>query len=510
LNAIELSLFTSRIQSICGEMGAILQYSAFSPNIRDRLDFSCAVFDASGELCAQAAHIPVHLGSMSYAMRDIVDSHVWTQGDVLILNDPYLGGTHLPDITLVAPVFHGNELLAFTVNRAHHADVGASMPGSMPLARCLDEEGILIRPALLYHNHDYVAAAVEPLYRRVHSPDHTRADLSAQVSSVQKGAALVHKYIGELGVDHFRAMLTALYLYAGRLALSGIRQIPAGTYTYKDVLDDDGWGNADITICATIQANGDQVLVDFTGTAAQTPGNINCPLSVTAAAVYYCFYCLMPPQTPACAGCFRPIRLHAPAGSLVNAVAPAAVAAGNVETSTRIVDVILGALSAAMPDRIPAASHGSMNNVAIGAATWDYYETLGGGMGAGPTHPGLHALQTHMTNTLNTPVEVLEMTYPLRVRRYQIRRRSGGLGRHSGGDGLIREYEFLADCQVTLLSERRRNSPWGLRGGTPGQPGRNLLNQQVMPGKFNTQVRCGDVLRIETAGGGGWGTSPGR
>lgn len=508
MNAIELALFTSRIQSICAEMGAILQYSAFSPNIRDRLDFSCAIFDASGELCAQAAHIPVHLGSMAYAMRDVVHRFSWQDGDVLILNDPYLGGTHLPDITLLAPVFYGNQLMGFAANRAHHADIGASTPGSMPLAQSIHEEGILIPPGILYRNHRLIEAIIAPLYRQVHRPDITRADLSAQVSSVRKGVALVGKVIHETGSSQFQSLLTGLNDYAERLALTGIRAIPAGSYTYIDVMDDDGLGNTDIPITATILVSGDQVTVDFAGTAAQVQGNINCPLSVTAAAVYYCFYCLMPARTPACAGSFRPLRLQAPTGSLVHAAAPAAVAAGNVETSTRIVDVILGALASAIPDRIPAASHGSMNNIAMGTGEWDYYETLGGGMGAGPSGPGLHAVQTHMTNTLNTPIEVLEMYYPLRIRQYGIRRHSGGAGRHSGGNGLIREYEFLADSTVTLLSERRRHAPWGLQGGTPGKPGSNTLNQRSLPGKFTINARAGDILKIETPGGGGWGPSP--
>ena len=508
MNTIELALFTSRIQSICGEMGAILRYSAFSPNIRDRLDFSCAIFDASGELCAQAAHIPVHLGSMAYAMRDIVNRFTWQDGDVLILNDPYLGGTHLPDITLLAPVFCGDQLLAFAANRAHHADVGASTPGSMPLAQSIHEEGILIPPGLLCQNHQLNDAPVAHLYRQVHNPDITRADLSAQLSSVRKGIALVWNLIQETGTSHFLALLAALNEYAQRLALTGIRAIPAGSYTYKDVMDDDGLGNTDIPIAVTIQITSDQVIVDFAGTADQVQGNINCPLSVTAAAVYYCFYCLMPAQTPACAGSFRPLHLQAPAGSLVNAAAPAAVAAGNVETSTRIVDVILGALAAAIPDRIPAASHGSMNNIAMGTSAWDYYETLAGGMGAGPVGPGMHAVQTHMTNTLNTPIEILEMYYPLRIRQYGIRRHSGGAGRHCGGNGLIREYEFLADSTVTLLSERRRHAPWGLQGGAPGKPGCNTLNQRSLPGKFTINVKTGDIMKTETPGGGGWGPSP--
>jgi N-methylhydantoinase B len=508
VNAIDLSLFVSRLQSICAEMGAILQYSACSPNIRDRLDFSCAIFDSNGELCAQAAHIPVHLGSMAYAMRDIADRFDWQDGDMLILNDPYLGGTHLPDITLLAPVFFDGQLQAFTANRAHHADVGAMSPGSMPLSRSLDEEGVLITPRLLYKNHHFIDTAVEGLYRSVHRPSLTRADLSAQISSVRKGAGLLQTLIMALGSGRYAALLAVLNQYAERFAQTGLREIPDGTYTCADVMDDDGLGNTAIPIVVTLHVDHGRVRVDFAGTADQVAGNINCPLSVTAAAVYYCFYCLMPEQTPACAGTFRPIGIQAPAGCLVNSTYPAAVAAGNVETSTRIVDVTLGALANAIPHRIPAASHGSMNNLALGANDWDYYETIGGGMGAGPATDGLPAVQTHMTNTLNTPVEILEMQYPLCIRRHAVRRGSGGAGQYRGGDGLIREYAFLADTTVTLLSERRSRAPWGLQGGAPGKTGLNLYNGKPLSGKFNLQAKAGDVLTIETAGGGGWGTSP--
>lgn len=510
VNSIELSLFVSRIQSICREMGAVLQYSAFSPNIRDRLDFSCAVFDADGELCAQAAHIPVHLGSMAYAMRDIVSRFQWQDGDVLVLNDPYLGGTHLPDITLLAPVFNGPHLLGFAANRAHHADIGARTPGSMPLTQTIYEEGVLIPPGLLYQGTRLNDATLEELLQRVHVPERTRADLSAQVSSVRKGVRLLQTLIKDSGATQFKLMLTELNHYAEALALTAISEIPAGIYVCRDVMDDDGFGDHDIPISATIHISGNRVTVDFEGTADQVRGNINCPLSVTAAAVYYCFYCLMPKQTPACSGCFRPIEIRAQSGSLVNAVHPAAVTAGNVETSTRLVDVILGALATALPERIPAASHGSMNNIAMGTSTWDYYETLGGGMGAGPVTDGMHAVQTHMTNTLNTPIEILEMNYPLRIIEYGIRGQSGGTGRHRGGNGLVRKYLFLQDCSVTMLSERRRHPPPGLQGGTAGTAAVNALNGTILPGKFTVQAAAGDILTVKTGGGGGWGmvTSP--
>lgn len=505
VNTIELSLFVSRIQSICREMGAVLQYTAFSPNIKDRLDFSCAIFDANGELSSQAAHIPVHLGSMAFAMRDIVSRFEWQDGDMLILNDPFLGGTHLPDITLLAPVFHGSELLGFAANRAHHADVGATTPGSMPLTQSIHEEGVLISPVFLYRDHQLLAQNIDKLMQQVHVPEKTRADLSAQISSVRKGVELVKNLILDSDPGQFKAMMVELNDYAEKLALTAVSRIPEGTYTCRDVMDDDGLGNTDIPIVATINVSRNRVTVSFDGTADQVQGNINCPVSVTAAAVYYCFYCLMPIQTPACAGCFRPIQLAARQGSLVNAVYPAAVTAGNVETSTRLVDVILGALATALPDRIPAASHGSMNNIAMGTGSWDYYETLGGGMGAGPAMDGLHGLQTHMTNTLNTPIEILEMNYPLRINQYSIRRQSGGRGKHRGGDGLIREYQFLQPCSVTMLSERRLHPPTGLNGGADGKPAVNALNGNTLPGKFTIHADAGDILTVKTAGGGGWG-----
>jgi N-methylhydantoinase B len=505
MDAIELSLFVSRIQAICNEMGAVLQYSAFSPNIKDRLDFSCAVFDEDGGLCAQAAHIPVHLGSMAYAMRDLVGRTDWRAGDMLILNDPFLGGTHLPDVTLIAPVFAHGEPCGFVANRAHHADIGAESPGSMPLATRLEDEGLIIPPQKLLQAHRLRAGAFGALLKKLRNPRQGEADLRAQISANQCGANRLTELIQRMGISAFRAARAALNEYAESLALAGLRDLPAGAWEFSDYMEDDGAGQADIPIRARVTVHDGRIGVDFTGTGHQVAGNINCPLSVTAAAVYYCCYCLMPPQTPPCAGSLRPISITAPRGSLVNAMPPAAVAAGNVETSTRIVDVVLGALAQAAPERIPAASQGSMNNIAMGGADWDYYETLGGGMGAGPLGGGLDAVQTHMTNTRNTPIEVVETQYPLRITRYEIRDGSGGAGRFPGGDGLIREYEFLAETQVTLLTERRRHQPWGLQGGNAGQVGCNALNGVSLPAKASLRARRGDRLTIATPGGGGWG-----
>lgn len=516
MDAVDLSIFSSRLDAVCDEMGAVLQRAAFSPNIRDRLDFSCAIFDADGQLCAQAAHIPVHLGSMAYAMADIVRQIDWQPGDMVIVNDPYLGGTHLPDVTVIAPLFVADELLAFVANRAHHADIGAESPGSMPISGSLEEEGLVLAPTKLVRAGQLDSAFLDSILRRVRSGTTGRGDFAAQISANRAGLARLVERVEALGPAAFTRGLVELNEYAERLANEALRVIPDGEYRFVDYLDDDGLGHTDLAIAVTLQVYNGTVAVDFAGTAVQTPGNVNCPLSVAAAAVYYVFRCLMPAQTPACAGSFRPIKLEAPEGCLVNARRPAAVAAGNVETSSRIVDVVMGALAWALPDRIPAASHGGMNNLAMGHAgdtvypAWDYYETIGGGMGAGRHGGGLSGIQTHMTNTRNTPLEVLESNYPLRLRRYALRTGSGGAGTRRGGDGLIREYEFLAPASVTLLTERRTHAPWGLEGGEAGQPGVNRLNGQPLPGKINLDVKEGDVLTVETPGGGGYGNGGAR
>ena len=511
MDAIQLAVFASRINAVCDEMGVVLRRAALSPNIKDRLDYSCAVFDTEGALCAQAAHIPVHLGSMAYAMAGIVGQLQWRPGDMVIVNDPFRGGTHLPDVTLIAPVFVAGRRVGFVANRAHHADIGAATPGSMPISRRLDEEGVIIPPAYLLRRGDPDEDFLASIVRATGNAQQSYGDFAAQISANRSGVRRLTELVEGFGAESFVAGLQELNDYAGRLAMSALQQIPAGCYRFSDVMDDDGLGQQGLEIHAAMHVAADGIVVDFDGTADQAPGNINCPLSVAAAAVYYVFRCLMPPQTPACAGSFRPITLRAPEGCLVNARPPAAVAAGNVETSSRIVDVMLGALAQAMPDRIPAASQGSMNNVAMGARgarCWDYYETLGGGMGAGAAGGGLSAVQTHMTNTLNTPVESLEMHYPLRVRRYAIRRGSGGDGARRGGDGLVREFEFLEDTRVTLLTERRAHPPWGLSGGGAGEAGVNRLDGEALPPKSGFLAKAGQRLTLATPGGGGWGRAP--
>lgn len=508
MNPVQLKLFSSRVSAICDEMGLVLRRAAFSPNIKDRLDFSCALFAADGALFSQAAHIPVHLGSMAYAMTDLVQAREWQAGDMIMVNDPYLGGTHLPDITVIAPVFIGADLLGFVANRAHHANIGCDSPGSMPVSSRLDQEGIVIAPTLLLAGGQLQPDL--PALADLQSGQ-LSGDFAAQVGANQVGVTRLQALIEAMGVSQFRAGLRELNDYAERLSLSALQALAPGRYEFTDYLDDDGQGTERIELKLTLTLTAQELQLDFSASQDEVPGNLNCPESVVAAAAYYCFRCLLPAEAPACAGLFRPVKIKTRPGSLVNARRPAAVAAGNVETSTRLVDLVLGAMAQALPGIIPAASQGSMNNIAMGQlgsadrARWDYYETLAGGLGGGPHYAGLDGRHSHMTNTLNTPVESLEMHYPLRVERYELRRGSGGQGLHPGGDGVIREYRFLEPATVSLLTERRLLPPWGLAGGAPGQCGRNTLNGSELPGKCSLQVQAGDRLAVSTPGGGGWG-----
>jgi N-methylhydantoinase B len=509
-NSVELGLFSSRVAAICEEMGALLGRVAFSPNIRDRLDYSCALFNRHGHLLGQATHIPVHLGSMAYAMVDLVESREWNTGDMLILNDPYKGGTHLPDITLVAPVFFSGNLVGFCANRAHHADIGSDAPGSMPVSRTLEEEGVLIPPTLLMKNSEVDEGFMQSLLRRLTSPETSRGDFNAQIAANLLGAGRLRELVEDGGAAAFEKQESNLQSWAQSLVVQSLACIPPGEYRFEDYLDDDGYGHTNIPIRVKVTVRNDGVEVDFSGTAAQVEGNLNCPMPVTAAAVFYVFRCLMPAHTPACHGALQGVSIRAPGGCLVNALAPAAVAAGNVETSSRIVDAVCGALAQALPGRFAAASQGTMNNLAMGKRGprgWDYYETLAGGMGAAHDCNGRSARHSHMTNTLNTPVEVLELNYPLRIERYAIRRASGGTGQFNGGDGVVRKYQFLEDAEVSLLTERRKNPPWGLNGGQAGQCGHNVLDGRELPGKVQFQAAEGQTLTIETPGGGGYGST---
>ena len=504
---IELAIFIKRLEAICHEMGLILRRAAFSTNIKDRLDFSCALFDSSGALFAQAAHIPVHLGSMAFAMRDIVNRISWREGDLLILNDPFLGGTHLPDITFISPIFSNREILGFVANRAHHASIGSSTPGSMPLSSTLEEEGHIITPTFLVRAGKLDLALLERLTEV--GGITARGDISAQRSANNIGLQRLIAIVKKMGSARFLQGIEKVNAYGARIALSAISSIPQGCYSFTDIMDDDGKGNFDLSINCHIDVSSSRLAIDFKGTAQQVAGNVNCPLSVTAASAYYVFRCLLPVYTPSCDGVFQYLNITAPEGSLVNASRPSAVAAGNVETSMRIVDVILGALHQALPAKIPAASQGTMNNISMGNyhsdRPWDYYETIGGGSGGHPSSEGISSVQSHMTNTLNTPIESFESHYPVRVKSYAIRRGSGGAGKNRGGNGTIREFFFLEDTEVTLLTERRKNAPWGLEGGSPGLPGINSLDGQILPPKCQLSVRPGQVLRIETPGGGGFG-----
>ncbi len=519
IEAAELEIFKGLLTAIPEEMGIGLRRSAFSPNIKERLDFSCALFDARARMIAQAAHIPVHLGSMPLSVLACVESLDLQPGDEAILNDPYHGGTHLPDITLVSPLFFAgsDRPFAFVANRAHHADVGGISPGSMPIATELSQEGIVIPPTKLLVGGGLNRSLWDRIMAEVRTPDERAGDLRAQLAANTIGAARLLDLVARYGTSKIESASEALLAYSERVTRDLLAEIPDGTYRFSDRLDDDGIDPTPAEIQVAITVSDDRALVDFTGSSPQRQGSINAVYAVTLSAVYYVFRCLLGLDVPSNSGCLAPITVVAPEGSLLNARPPAAVAGGNVETSQRIVDVLLGALSQACPDRVPAASQGTMNNLTIGG--WDpergrpfvYYETIAGGQGGRPGKDGASAIHTHMTNTLNTPIEALEFAYPLRVCRYAIRAGSGGAGHYRGGDGVVREVELLADSEVTILSDRRRFGPYGLAGGEPGKPGANWLvtdgGAQPLPGKVNLRVERGARLRIETPGGGGFGTA---
>ncbi len=486
-------------------MGITLKRVALSPNISDRLDFSCALFSSTGELMAQAAHIPVHLGSMAYAMKDIVSLFDWAIGDSVIVNDPYLGGTHLPDVTVISPVFTGKTLTAFCASRAHHADIGGDSPGSMPLATSIKEEGLIISPQYICRKGKIVNKTKQLLVQNLRTPDQTLADIYSQISANETGVKRTSSLVLKYGIKQFALATTKMSDYAELLAKKAIDAIPDGVYQANELMDGDGITPGSVQISATVTINKEFAHVSFAGTADAVLGNINCPISVTAAAVYYVFYTLMPRETPACYGSLKPITIAAPESSLVNAAMPSAVAAGNVETSQRIVDVILQALSIAIPNQIPAASQGTMNNIAMGNSGWNYYETIAGGTGAHAKGAGLDAVQSHMTNTLNTPIEIFEKNFPVTIQSYKIRKSSNGKGLFNGGNGLVREYLFGEPTQVTILSERRLNPPPGHHGGEDALCGLNSLNGQKIAGKVSFLAEKSDVLKIETPGGAGWG-----
>jgi N-methylhydantoinase B len=512
---VSLSLYQGLFAGCAEEMGATLMRTAHSPNIKERLDYSCAVFDGSGRLVAQAAHIPVHLGSLPRAVAAALSLGPFRPGDAVLLNDPYAGGTHLPDLTLVSPVFMGAGRPAFFVaSRAHHADIGGGAPGSMPLAREIYEEGLRIPPVFLERAGRVEPAVLALLLANVRTPDERRADLAAQRGAQATGARRLSELALRGGARELSRAASALIDHGERCAREALSTGPRGRWSFEDALDDDGLGHGPIPIRVTLTLDGRRAKLDFRGSSPQVAGPVNAVEPVTIAASVYALRCVFE-GLPINDGLFRVLEVVAPGGTVVNARMPAAVAAGNVETSQRIVDVVFGAFAKAFPGRIAAASSGTMNNLLIGGRDprsglqFAYYETLGGGHGAGAAGGGESAMQAHMTNTRNTPVESLEHAYPLRVVRTRIRRGSGGAGAHQGGDGIERTLELLADARVTVISDRRRRGPYGLAGGSPGAPGFNRVQSgatsRAMPGKFQVDLSAGTVLTVASPGGGGYG-----
>jgi N-methylhydantoinase B len=517
---IRLEVFKNLFHSVAEEMGGALRRSAFSPNIKERRDYSCAVFDAAGEVLAMGDHMPVHLGSMPRSVEAAVGAIRLGVGDIAVLNDPYAGGTHLPDVTMVMPVFIRTlKRPAFYVaNRAHHADIGGAQAGSMGLSREVFQEGLRIPPVKIYEAGQPVTDVLKMLLANVRTPGEREGDLTAQIASCRIGARRLAEIVQRYGYAEVARYSRFLLEYSDAMMRSALRAIPNGLYRGEDHLDDDGVSPKPIRIAVTIRIRRESAEVDFSGSDPECEGSVNAVAAIAESAVFYVFRCLLDDEVPATSGLMRSIRVIAPAGTIVNARSPRAVAGGNVETAQRIVDTLLRALARAVPAKIPAASSGTMNNFTFGgadirrgrdAAPFAYYETIAGGMGARPGRDGISGVHTHMTNSLNTPTEVLEITYPVRVRQYGLRRGSGGKGKYRGGDGIVREIELLVDAQVGLLSERRTIGPYGLAGGGPGAKGKNQLisrgRRKRLPSKCGFYARAGAAIRIESPGGGGWG-----
>jgi N-methylhydantoinase B len=538
-----LEIYRALYTSVAEEMGIALRRSAFSPNIKERRDYSCAVFDAQGRVIAQGDHMPVHLGSMPMAVAAALKAIQLEPGDVVALNDPYAGGTHLPDVTLVAPVFRKKadgrrqtagrirapasrrlpsaSCLFYVANRAHHADIGGATPGSMGMATDIYGEGLCIPPVRLVRNGVLDEDVMRLILANVRSHAERRGDFQAQIGSLNTGATRLLEIVARRGEREAAQYGNHLIEYSARLMRRAVGAIPDGVYEAEDALDDDGISDREVTIRVRVTIRGHQARVDFSGSAPQVAGPVNAVAAITVSAVSYAFRCLLEGEVPASAGLMQPIEVITPAGTVVNAIHPAAVAGGNVETSQRIVDVLFKALAQALPERIPAASQGTMNNLTIGgldprsgsaACEFSYYETVAGGMGARPSQAGLSAVHTHMTNSLNTPAEALEYAYPLRVREYSIRKGSGGKGKQRGGDGVIREIETLSPARMSLLADRRKHGPYGLSGGGDGKPGRAAIIRKGRTRKIGSKgswdLETNDRVRIETPGGGGWATAP--
>lgn len=526
-----LEIYRALYTSVAEEMGVALRRTSFSPNIKERRDYSCAVFDSSGRVIAQGDHMPVHLGSMPMAVAAALAETKIGPGDVVALNDPFAGGTHLPDVTLIASVVSGQSsvvkrkqlttdnrqrTLFYVANRAHHADIGGATPGSMGLATDVYGEGVRIPPVYLVRGGEICVDVMKLILANVRSSEERRADFEAQIGSLKTGAARLLEIVERRGTREASEYAEHLISYSSRMMRRAIAAIPDGSYQGEDALDDDGISANEIPIRVRVTIKGDRARVDFTGSAPQVAGALNAVESITVSAVSYVFRCLVDTDVPASAGLMEPIEVIAPEGTIVNARHPASVAGGNVETSQRIVDTVFKALARAIPGRIPAASQGTMNNLTIGGIDprtgleFSYYETVAGGMGARPTLDGMNATHTHMTNSLNTPAEALEYSYPLRVRQYRIRKGSGGKGKYKGGDGSVREIEVLAPARMSLLSDRRKRAPYGLQGGDDGALGRAFIirndgSKEELPSKGSWDLRAGDRVRIETPSGGGFG-----
>jgi len=518
VTAVTLEIFRNIFSSIAAEMGSTLERTASSPNIKERRDFSCAIFDGSGDLIAQAAHIPVHLGSMPLLVKKLVRQVAFSEGDMIVNNDPYGGGTHLPDITVVAPLFNGGgdsgRPTAYVANRAHHSDIGGIAPGSMPLSTEIFQEGIRVPSLHLMRNDRPVPEVWDLIDANVRTPGERRGDLEAQVAANRRGMQRLREVLDRYGLETLISHQEALLDYSERLVRSRIAKLPRGTFAFDDRLE--GYDGEPVQLRVSVTIAGEKVVCDFAGSAPAQKSCLNCPRAVTQAAVYYAFRCLLGDDIPPNSGCFRPLEVRIPEDCVLDASFPSAVAGGNVETSQRIVDLVFGALAGPLPGIIPAASQGTMNNLSFGGYDEErrryfaYYETIGGGAGASLRSPGESGIQTHMTNTQNTPIEVLEMEYPLQVMRYSMRKSSGGKGACNGGEGLRRDIMLKNAARATILSERRNEGPYGLAGGSPGSRGENVLirsgKKRELPSKCSIDLEKGDILSIRTPGGGGWGS----
>jgi N-methylhydantoinase B len=503
LDPVTLSVLASALSGIAEEMGALLIRGAYSSNIKERRDCSAALFDADGLMVAQAEHIPVHLGAMPEAVAAVIarDPH---PGDVFVLNDPYTGGTHLPDLTLVSPMAPARDIVGYAVTRAHHSDIGGMRPGSMPSdSREIYQEGLVIPPLRLVRDGEVLAEAMELILANVRTPAVRRGDLRAQMAANRLAEQRLDELIARRGAATVTAAMGEVIAYAERRTRDALRRLPGGTYSARSEIEGDGVSDEDIPIAVEVTIAGDGMRIDFAGTSAQVSGNVNCPLAVTRSACYFALRVLLPDDIPANAGTYAALEIDAPAGSLVNARRPAAVVAGNVETSQRVADTVLLALGRAV--ELPAQGQGTMNNVVIGGPDWTYYETIGGGQGASSAGDGASGVHVGMSNTLNTPIEALELEYPLRVERYELAYGTGGAGAHRGGDGIERAVRVLAPASLSLLTDRRRHDPQGVGDGQPGRRGENRLGDEALPPKASRDLEPGDVVALRTPGGGGAG-----